>query len=58
MDDVPVAKIGAFEDALHGHFLNTQGALVEKINSTGGWDDEIEGAFKKGIEEFKQTGTW
>ncbi|QQP95509.1 F0F1 ATP synthase subunit alpha [Lysobacter enzymogenes] len=58
MDDVPVAKIGAFEDALHGHFVNTQGALVEKINSTGGWDDEIEGAFKKGIEEFKQTGTW
>ncbi|SDY82934.1 F-type H+-transporting ATPase subunit alpha [Lysobacter sp. yr284] len=58
MDDVPVAKIGAFEEALHGHFLNTQGALVEKINSTGGWDDEIEGAFKKGIEEFKQTGTW
>lgn len=58
MDDVPVAKIGAFEDALHGHFVNTQGALVEKINTTGGWDDEIEGAFKKGIEEFKQTGTW
>ncbi|MFK3649482.1 F0F1 ATP synthase subunit alpha [Lysobacter enzymogenes] len=58
MDDVPVAKIGAFEDALHGHFVNTQGALVDKINSTGGWDDEIEGAFKKGIEEFKSTGSY
>ncbi len=58
MDDVPVAKIGAFEDALHAHFANTQAALVEKINSTGDWNDEIEGAFKKGIEEFKATGSY
>lgn len=58
MDDVPVNKIGAFEEALHSHFVNTNGALIEKVNSTGDWNDEIEGAFKKGIEEFKQTGSW
>ena len=28
--------------------------LVEIRN----WNDEIEAQFKKGIEEFKQTGTW
>jgi F-type H+-transporting ATPase subunit alpha len=58
LDDVPVAKIGAFEDALHAHFTNTQGELIDSVNKSGNWNDEIEGAFKKGIAEFKQTGTW
>ncbi|MBZ4040218.1 F0F1 ATP synthase subunit alpha [Novilysobacter selenitireducens] len=58
LDDVPVNKIGAFEEGLHAHFTNTQGALVDTVNSTGKWDDEIEASFKKGIEEFKQTGSW
>ena len=31
---------------------------MDKINATGDWNDDIEAAFKKGIEEFKATGTW
>src|SRR5690606_6937111 len=58
LDDVPVNKIGAFEEGLHAHFINTAGELVERINNTGAWDDEIEAAFKKGIEEFKTTGSY
>jgi len=58
LDDVPVNKILAFEAGLHAHFVNTQGALVEQINATGNWNDEIEATFRKVIEEFKQTGTW
>ena len=58
LDDVPVGKLLACEEGLHAHFANTQGALVEQINSTGNWNDEIESAFKKGIAEFKQTGSW
>ncbi len=58
MDDVPVAKIGAFEAALHAHFANTSAALIERINASGDWNDEIEAGFKKGIEEFKATGSW
>ncbi|MEG3191543.1 F0F1 ATP synthase subunit alpha [Lysobacter sp. D1-1-M9] len=58
LDDVPVGKIGSFEEGLHAHFANTQGELIDKVNATGGWGDEIEAAFKKGIEEFKQTGSW
>jgi F-type H+-transporting ATPase subunit alpha len=58
MDDVAVNKIGAFEAALHAHFANTQGELMKQIATTGNWDDTIEGTFKKGIEEFKATGTW
>jgi F-type H+-transporting ATPase subunit alpha len=58
MDDVPVTKIGAFEAALQAHFANTLGDVIGKINATGDWNDELEAAFKKGIEDFKSTGTW
>jgi len=58
MDDIAINKIGAFEDALHAHFANTAGAVMDKINATGDWNDELEAAFKKGIEEFKATGSW
>ena len=58
MDDVPVAKIGAFEDALHAHFANTAGELMGSVAASGDWNDDIEAAFKKGIEDFKATGSW
>ena len=48
----------ALEEGLHAHFINTQGALVDTINKTGNWNDEIEATFKQGISEFKTTGSW
>ena len=58
MDDVAVNKIGSFETALHAHFANTAGDMMANVANTGDWNDEIEAAFKKGIEDFKATGTW
>jgi len=58
MDTVPVAKILAFEAGLQAHFANTYGELMSNIDATGNWNDEIEGTFKQGIEEFVKTGTW
>jgi F-type H+/Na+-transporting ATPase subunit alpha len=58
MDDVPVARIGAFEEGLHAHFANTAGGLMEKINASGDWNDEIEAAFKAGIEDYRKTGSF
>ena len=58
MDDVPVARILAFEAGLQAHFANTAGELMDKINSTGDWNNDIEAAFKSGIEEFKATGSY
>ncbi|HTA66206.1 MAG TPA: F0F1 ATP synthase subunit alpha [Xanthomonadaceae bacterium] len=58
MDDVPMNKILAFEEGLHAHFANTQGALMDRIVDSGDWNDEIEGAFKKGIGEFKASGSY
>ena len=58
LDDVTIGKIGAFEEALHAHFANTYGELMDKINASGDWNDEFEAAFKRGIEDFKATGSW
>jgi F-type H+-transporting ATPase subunit alpha len=58
LDDVPLNKIGAFEAGLHGHMANTAGALMNDIVATGKWDKDVEGSFKKLIEEFKQTGSY
>src|SRR6187431_1829227 len=56
MDKVEINKIGAFEEALHAHFFNTKGDVLAKINESGDWNDELEAAFKAGIEEFVKTG--
>ncbi len=58
MDDLPLAKIQAFEKALHKHMRSNYAEAMNKIDSTGDWNDELEGAFKKGIGEFKKTGSW
>ena len=58
MDEVPVAKIGAFEAALQAHFANSVGDTMKTIDATGDWNDALEASFKAGIEDFKKTGTW
>jgi F-type H+-transporting ATPase subunit alpha len=58
MDDVPVAKIIAFEEGLHAHFDNTRAQLLADVNASGDWNDAIEAGYKQGIEEFKATGSW
>ena len=49
---------GDFESGLHAHFANTAGELMNNVGSTGDWNDDIEAQFKKGIEDFKATGSW
>jgi len=58
LDDVAIPKILAFEEGLHAHFANTAGELINTINATGNWNDELEAGFKQGIEDFKATGSW
>ena len=58
LDDVAINQILAFEEGLHAHFANTAGELINTINTTGNWNDELEAGFKKGIEDFKATSSW
>jgi len=58
MTDVEVEKILAFEEALHGYLTSEKGDLEKQINSTGDWNDDIEGQFKALVEDFKKTQTF
>ena len=58
MDDLPMGKIQAFEKALHQHFQSNHGELMSKMAVSGDWNNDIEATFKKGIAEFKKTGSW
>jgi F-type H+-transporting ATPase subunit alpha len=58
MDDQPMNKIQAFEKALHQHFHSNYGDLMSAMAVSGDWTKDIEATFKKGIAEFKKTGSW
>ncbi|KAA1190510.1 F0F1 ATP synthase subunit alpha [Pseudohalioglobus sediminis] len=58
LEDVEVAKIGDFEDALLSYMHAEHGDLMKSIVESGDYNDEIEGTFKSAIEKFKSTQTW
>jgi F-type H+-transporting ATPase subunit alpha len=58
LDDVPADKIVDFEASLHANFIDSAPDLVQKINETGDYNDEIEAELKKFVEGFKATGTY
>ena len=55
---VEVSKVGAFEAALLSYMKAEHGALIERVNAKGDWNDEIEGAFKAALDKFATTQTW
>ncbi len=58
LDDVEINKVVDFEHALHSYMHASQQALLDKINETADYNDEIETALRAAIEDFKATGTW
>ncbi|MCW8125393.1 F0F1 ATP synthase subunit alpha [Microbulbifer halophilus] len=58
LNDVPVDKVLDFESALLAYMNSEHAELMEKVNSTGKYDEEIDGAFKAAIEKFVATGSW
>ncbi len=58
LDDLPLNKVVPFERALLDHMANNHQALLEKINSTGDWNDELAAEMKAALDDFKATGSW
>ena len=58
LDDVPVAKVGAFEAGLHAYAHTNAQALLDRIDQTGDYNDEIEAELKKIVEGFKTSGAY
>jgi F-type H+-transporting ATPase subunit alpha len=58
IDDVELKKVGAFEAALHSYMKSEHKGLLDKINSTGDYSDEIASSLRSAIETFKKTHSW
>ena len=58
IDDVELKKVGAFEAALHSYMKSEHKALMDKINATGDYSDDIVNGLRGAIETFKKTHTW
>ncbi|QOC22681.1 F0F1 ATP synthase subunit alpha [Wenzhouxiangella sp. AB-CW3] len=58
LDDLELSQVVPFERALIDYMNNTHGELMDKINQTGDWNDELAGEMKKALDEFKSTGSW
>ncbi len=58
LDDVELNKVVDFEHALHAYMRASKADLMEQINATGDYSDDIAAALKAAVEDFKATGTW
>ncbi len=55
LDDLPLNQIAEFESGLLRDLRNHHSELMDKINSTGDYNDEIAKAIRHLIESFKKT---
>ncbi|MGY6554781.1 MAG: F0F1 ATP synthase subunit alpha [Wenzhouxiangella sp.] len=58
LDDIPLNKVVAFEQAMQRYMENTHQALLDKINEKGDWNDELAAEVKAALDEFKTTASW
>ena len=58
VDDVEVNKVVDFEKAMHDFMRSQYKDMLDNINNTGDYNDDIEAALKNAVEDFKAKGTW
>ena len=58
LDDVPVDKVLDFESGLHAYASANRQDLLDRIDTTGDYDDGIQAEFKALVEEFRKTGSY
>ena len=58
MDDVETDKILSFEASLLAHVKSNNADLLDKINETGDYNDDISGEMKAACDKFKANGVW
>jgi F-type H+-transporting ATPase subunit alpha len=58
LDDVEIKRVVDFEHALHGYLRTNQKMLMDKINATPDYNDDIAAGLRAAIEDFKANNTW
>ncbi|MDX1405582.1 MAG: F0F1 ATP synthase subunit alpha [Woeseiaceae bacterium] len=58
LDKVEVSKVQDYETALHDFARSNNGALLDKINETGDYDDDIQAGLKSVCDGFAEKGAY
>ncbi|MDN3524989.1 F0F1 ATP synthase subunit alpha [Halomonas sabkhae] len=58
LEDVEVKKVLDFERSLHDFMKSEFAELLDTINQSGDFSDEIKSGLKEGLEKFKATQSW
>ena len=58
LDDIELAKIVDFEHALHAYMRSSAADLLNSINESGDYNDDVAAGLRKAVEDFKANGTW
>ena len=58
LDDIEVNKVRDFEDGLQGYMKSEHGKLLDKINVSGDYSDEIQKSLLEAVTKYKATHTW
>jgi F-type H+-transporting ATPase subunit alpha len=58
LDDVEVKKVVDFERAVQSYMGSAQKPLLDKINETGDYSDEIKSSLHDALKDFKANNTW
>jgi len=58
LDPVEVSRVTAYEAALHDYARANHQDLLDRINETGDWNDEIEAGLKQVCDGFSQKGAY
>ena len=58
LDDLPVNQVRAFEEALQGFVKSQHGKLLEKIDQTGDFGEDIQKALAEALKTFKANHAW
>ena len=58
LDEIPVEKIQAYEQALLQYMHSDHQPLMDTINNRGVYDDEIQQGLASALNAFKEKGAW
>ena len=58
LKEVEVSKIGAFEAALLSYMKAEHSDLMDQVNSSGDYNDDIAAGFKAALDQFVSSQTW
>ena len=58
LDDVDTKKVVDFEAAMQNFMKMERAGLIDKINASGDYNDEIQKALHEAIKTFKASHAW